>query len=241
MQGSKRYGDRRSHCHAVWRSACSSAVSTLTTPLLRPRLQAPSELPVSRLASAFGPALAAVSGLVIGFFAYRGGWTKWVIVLGALAIVAIFIGIVGFAIVRTHPQTGVLFMESTYVVALIIAAAVGAVIFWLEIKFAPAKNAQVASNDLYSGLVGVATIFLAALAAALGIKGGLIKSAIKSRFKNDFTNRGTDAEKDASDAVGSESYGALAGGEQVSGWSWRDRRMRARQLRRAVTSGTRCK
>lgn len=128
-------------------------------------------------------------------------------------------------------------MEVTYIGALIIAAGVGAVAFLVEVKLAPSKTAPADISGLYTGLVGAGTTFLGSLFAALTMQDKLIKRTIKRVFKKDFLDRRDGKESDAGDAVALDTYGAQYAGEQVDGWGWAARRLRASQLKRAVDAG----
>jgi hypothetical protein len=65
----------------------------------------------------------------------------------------------------------------------------------------------------------------------------LIKREIKATFRNNFTGRRDNTERDAAEAVAMDTYGATAGREEVKGWGWAARRLRASHLQRAVDAG----
>jgi hypothetical protein len=57
---------------------------------------------------------------------------------------------------------------------------------------------------------------------------------IQKAFAGQFSGRADSDGKDASDAVELDDYGARHPGEQVSGWGWQARRLRAKQIGRAL-------
>ena len=125
-------------------------------------------------------------------------------------------------------------MESGYALLLLGAACVGGLLFWLVATKTPAKKAPELTQQAFSGLVSALTVYAGAVIINLDVPWNPVKKAIQRTFAGRFSGRADNAGKDASDAVVLDDYGARQPGERVSGWGWQARRLRARQIGRAL-------
>jgi hypothetical protein len=189
---------------------------------------------MKQILSPLGALLASAAAVVIGVRLVKGRWI-WPLVLVVLC--AALIGalyFIGRRMLSKHPRIGSLLMESGYALLLLGAACAGGSLFWLVATKTPAKNAPELTQQAFSGLVGALTVYAGAVIINLDVPWNPVKKAIQKTFTGRFSGRDDADGKDASDAVVSEDYGARHPGEQVSGWGWQARRLRAKQIGRAL-------
>jgi hypothetical protein len=177
--------------------------------------------------------LASATGVGIGILLAKGIWLPPIIVVAVLAMLIGLLFVIGKANLAKHPEVGSLLMESGYALSLLAVAIAGGLLFWLIAVKSPGKNATALTRQAFSGLTGAFTVCLGALAINFNAWNP-VKSAIQDKFQGRFNDRSDNDGKDAMHAVGYDNYGALHGGERVSGWGWQARRLRAKQIERAL-------
>jgi len=189
---------------------------------------------MKQVLSPLGAFLASAGAVGIGVLLVKGRWILPLVLVAACVAVVAACFLVGKTILSTHPRGGSLLMESGYVLLLLAAACAGGLLFWLVVAKSPAKNATELSKQAFSGLVSGLTVYAGAVIIRMDVPWNPVKKQIKKTFAGRFTSRPDNDGKDASDAVALDDYGARHGGEQVSGWGWQARRLRARQIARAL-------
>jgi len=162
--------------------------------------------------------------------------------VSAIAAAGALVGVlysVGLAGLRRKPYLAAYLMESGLLLLTIGAGVAGALLVVFAIDNQPSPTAPVRDQELFAALFAALASYLGGLIInPKGDRWNPVKDAIKRTFGNDFTRKRDSIEEDARDAVKKDMpYGAKSGGEKVNGWDWNDRRMRSRQLQRAVDKG----
>jgi hypothetical protein len=177
--------------------------------------------------------LASAAGVGIGVLLAKGYRLLPLLLVGGAALLIGLCFIVGKSNLSKRPELGSLLMESGYALSLLAVAIAGGLLFWLIAAKSPAKGAAALSRQTFSSLVSALTVFAGAMSIDLNAWNP-VKHAIKTTFTGEFVGRLDPDGRDAVRAVGNEDYGALHPGEKVSGWGWQARRLRAKQIARAL-------
>lgn len=181
------------------------------------------------------PALvAALLAILLAVLYLDHGW-RWP-VFSALAAVALIFGLFGsgrWAFTRRPYHAGFV-MEAGLGLLTLGAGIAGAVLLWLAIQKAPGEHASTRQKEVWAALsVAITTYLGSIIIKPEGEIWNPVKTAIKKKFADQFTARQTLLEKDARNAVQTESYGAEApshAGQVVEGWGWDARRLRTRHI-----------
>jgi len=189
---------------------------------------------MKQILSPLGAFVASAAAVGIGVLLVKGHWICALVLVVACAALIGTLFLIGTRMLSKHPRAGSLLMESGYTLLLLGAACAGGLLFWFVAAKSPAKNAPELTQQAFSGLVSAITVYAGAVIINLDVPWNPVKNSIRKTFAGRFNGRGDNDGKDAFDAVVLDEYGARHPGEQVSGWGWQARRLRAKQIARAL-------